>query len=533
MHLTTHTIRAALIVASLSTAACTSLAPPKELIASSPQDTVQRFVIRADTQYPRGPNSSDEPALSKQLMTEQDNAINDWRNASGGTIPVFLNGDVTEFGHGREWDVMFQHLARVPGTYWSLGNHDYQNNVGKCANNGCARDSIQHLEAAVRGWQVDAFHLTDEDRPDYRRWTGSYGYSKTIGSIMFIQLNDHYNYTNSFSSNSSPIYPREVRFEITSSLTWLEQQMAVANKNGKYIVINLHRSPGDATFGSAADRTRFYNLVKQYRVLSIFHGHHHNVGIKQPIGDTPVYDAGASFKRGFLTAELDEGQGHLVVNVVTNNDTDNATPTTTPLHLLPPPPTFNFSTQPGGNAISGLLMYENRPRDVRLPFVEISLNGQPFTRHNLSNNATPLYDLRPDTQYDYVIRVYQREGQAADREDKGSFTTPALEKPPIDLCVDNLNGDLGTLMLKWKDPIPNFRMPYYIQVEATEPGKPLWVVRSVADDNRSNTQTVLFGLYGRNPFAMNYTVYYWSSSEGHSPRVQLAGEDIFKSGCQY
>lgn len=96
-----------------------------------------------------------------------------------------------------------------------FGNHDYQNNVGKCANNGCARDSIQHLEAAVRGWQVDAFHLTDEDRPDYRRWTGSYGYSKTIGSIMFIQLNDHYNYTNSFSSNSSPIYPREVRFEIT------------------------------------------------------------------------------------------------------------------------------------------------------------------------------------------------------------------------------------------------------------------------------------------------------------------------------
>ncbi|RPD92150.1 hypothetical protein EGN69_17855 [Pseudomonas monteilii] len=236
--------------------------------------------------------------------------------------PCFLNGDVTEFGHGSEWGVMFQHLATVPGTYWSLGNHDYQNNVGKCANNGCARDSIQHLEAAVRGWQVDAFHITDEDRPDYRRWTGSYGYSKTIGSIMFIQLNDHYNYTNSFSSNSSPLHPREVRFEITSSLAWLEQQMEVANKNGKYIVINMHRSPGDATFGSAADRNRFYNLVKQYRVLSIFHGHHHNVGVKQPIGDTPVYDAGASFRRGFLTAELDEGEAVWL---------SMSSPTTTPI----------------------------------------------------------------------------------------------------------------------------------------------------------------------------------------------------------
>ena len=101
------------------------------------------------------------------------------------------------------------------------------------------------------------------------------------------------------------------------------------------------------------------------------------------------------------------------------------------------------------------------------------------------------------------------------------------------MCVDNFNGVLGTLTLKWKDPTPNFRMPYYIQVEATEPDKPLWVVRSVADDNRSKTQTVFFGLYGRNPLAMNYTVYYWSSSEGHSPLAQLAGKDIFKSGCRY
>lgn len=89
------------------------------------------------------------------------------------------------------------------------------------------------------------------------------------------------------------------------------------------------------------------------------------------------------------------------------------------------------------------------------------------------------------------------------------------------------------MTLKWKDPNPNFRIPYYIQVEATEPDKPLWVVRSVADDNRSTTQTIFFGLYGRDPFAMNYNVYYWSSSEGHSPLAQLAGKDIFKSGCRY
>lgn len=150
----THTVRATLIAAGLSAVAHAALPAPTALDTSSPQDEVQRFVIRADTQYPRGPDSANQPEESTRLMTEQDNAINQWRNSFGGNIPVFLNGDVTEFGHGREWSKMFEHLARVPGTYWGLGNHDYENNVDDCANNGCARDSIQHLEAAVAGGRL-------------------------------------------------------------------------------------------------------------------------------------------------------------------------------------------------------------------------------------------------------------------------------------------------------------------------------------------------------------------------------------------
>ncbi|MFK0038166.1 metallophosphoesterase [Pseudomonas monteilii] len=529
----THTVRATLIAAGLSAVAHAALPAPTALDTSSPQDEVQRFVIRADTQYPRGPDSANQPEESTRLMTEQDNAINQWRNSFGGNIPVFLNGDVTEFGHGPEWSKMFEHLARVPGTYWGLGNHDYENNVDDCANNGCARDSIQHLEAAVAGWQVDSFHIAKEDKPDYLRWTGSFGYSKTIGSITFIQLNNHFNYTKSFSSNGSLIFPRKIHFDITASLDWLEQQMEAATKNGKYIVINLHRPPTDSTFGSEADRNRFYSLVNQYRVLSIFHGHTHYAGKRTAIGDTPVYDAGSSFLRGFLTAELDEGQDSLVVRVATDNDIENAKAYSTPLHLLPPAPTFQFSTQPSGDAIQGLVMYANRPRDTRLPFVQISLNGLPFKRYDSSNNAALLYDLRPNTLYRYTIRIYQAEGQAPAREDKGTFTTPALAKAPTDLCADDIDGDAGTLRLKWKNPSPNFRMPYYIQVEATEPGKPLWVLRSIADDRRSTTETVSYQYHGRDPFAMTYHVFYWSASEGHSGKAQLAGKDIWASGCQY
>ncbi|HDS1820212.1 TPA: metallophosphoesterase [Pseudomonas putida] len=521
----------ALIIAGLSTAACTALPPPPVVNASQPQDNIQRFVIRADTQYPRGPDSANQPDVSKRLMTEQDNAINGWRNSFGGTIPVFLNGDVTEFGHGSEWNVIFQHLAKVPGTYWGLGNHDYENNVNDCANNGCARDSIQHLESAVSGWQVDSFHIAKENKPDYSRWTGSFGYSKTIGSTMFIQLNNHYNYTNNFSSGGT--ISKKKYFDITSSLTWLEQQMAEANKNGKYIIINLHREPSDSKFGSEDDRKRFYDLVKQYRVLSIFHGHTHVAQKETSIHDTPLYAAGASFRRNFLTAELDEAQDRLVVRIAQNNDVANAQITTTPLHLIPPPPTFSFENQDDGKAIQGLILYANRPRDVRLPFVEISLNGLPFNRLEMSNNAAILRNLLPQTQYPYAIRVYKTAGGPLVREDTGTFTTPKIAAQPTDLCVDNLDGVNGRLTLKWKHPVPNFSMPYYIQVEATQPAHPLWVLRSVADDDRSTTQTVQFKYFGRDPFAMTYSVYYWSSANGRSATATLEGKDIWTSGCQY
>ena len=178
-------------------------------------------------------------------------------------------------------------------------------------------------------------------------------------------------------------------------------------------------------------------------------------------------------------------------------------------------------------------MYNNRPRDTRLPFVDISLDGLPFKRFDISNNAAVLYDLRPNTQYRYTIKIYRAEGQAPAREDKGTFTTPALAKAPTDLCADYMDGEAGTLRLKWKNPSPNFRMPYYIQVEATEPGKPLWVLRSVGADRRSTTETVNYQYHGRDPFAMTYHVFYWSASEGHSGRAQLAGKDIWTSGCQY
>jgi inactivated superfamily I helicase len=71
-------------------------------------------------------------------------------------VPVVVNGDITEYGHGNErsaMQAMFRKMAAgvggpllLPG----LGNHDYENNVDDCSNNGCARDAVCDHIAWVR-----------------------------------------------------------------------------------------------------------------------------------------------------------------------------------------------------------------------------------------------------------------------------------------------------------------------------------------------------------------------------------------------
>ncbi len=516
-----HWLKATVLIAS----ALPGFAPARAADTYAPPaaDNVQRFVIRSDTQYPRTKDSSDDPKESLRLLIAQDEAIDNWRNRFSATVPIFLNGDVTEFGHGLEWGTMKARLAAMHPTYFGLGNHDYDNNVDDCANNGCARDSLDFLYEKIGVWDVDAKHV------DFlrNRYTGSYSYSKTFGDITFIQLNNHYNYSVSFSTGIGT----KTYYDITPSLRWLEGEMARANDNGKLIVINMHRPPGDSTYGTAADREKFYSLVKQYKALAIFQGHTHSAGKKASIGITPVFDSGASFMKTFLTAEADKEKNTFTTYLASDNQVADAPLDRIEIQQLPPEPKLSFKTQPDGKAIVAIIEYDNTPRDKTLSSLELSLNGGAFEQVRGGDNVFLHYDLRPETTYTYRMNIHTTDPNVADRTDSGTFTTPKLQQMPREFCVDYI--DESILRLKWKHPEPNFLMPYYIQVEATEDGHPLWIIRSIAHDNRSTTQTIPFREKGRDPLAVRYNVYYWSAKEGTSPNAILEGKDLLKSGCQY
>src|SRR5690606_7895423 len=119
---------------------------------SSSEPVLQDFVFISDTQHPwteksdsGEPESNDEKVRrSKLFINRQALATMEYRMEFGGldNVPLFLNGDITAFGHGGERDYMYDHPFKDfyrRNFYANLGNHDYQNNVNDCANNGCAR----------------------------------------------------------------------------------------------------------------------------------------------------------------------------------------------------------------------------------------------------------------------------------------------------------------------------------------------------------------------------------------------------------
>lgn len=483
------------------------------------------FVLRSDTQFDRTEGNGD----ARTLLAAQGRAINAWRDAHGGSIPVFVNGDITEFGHGRQWDVMHDHFKSVPQSYWGLGNHDYDNNVNDCAQNGCARDSLLHLESAVGRWGVDAFDLSKQNRPSAVEYSGSFAYSKTIGDITFIQLNNHFGYRVQFESR--PFLGTARRFAIATSLPWLEKQLKAATEAGKFVVINQHRPPRYYDGGNPGeDLNKFIELVKRYRVLAVFHGHTHGAGKGQSIGETPVVDSGASFNKTFLVATVDRKSNQFRVQLARNNAVEEAPLLTVPLRSLSPPYTEAGISPAGGAQV--LFVFGDNPRETALKRVEVDIGGTTHKFDVATRSIVQVNGLENNRRYDYVLRAYRAVDGRLEAEFQGSVNTRSGGNPPRNLCVGHWDATSGWFNLEWQDPIPRFPIPYSIRVEAIETGKDAWILRSLTDTSRRTQQRVQYKLMGRDPFAMTYAVHYWSAGWGTSPVATLDGKDLLKSGCQ-
>ncbi len=281
-----------------------------------------KFLVAADPQYPRvtrpdgteGEDMDASTAKLKNIFT----IIAALRN-SPAYVPVIINGDVTEFGHGMERRNLQNLLPLMHGGvggplfFPGLGNHDYENNVNDCANNGCARDSVCDLVKWTQDFHSSALAPSFMDykySEDLMR--GSLSYSVTIGRLHFIQLNNYIAYRTTFKSKVDGLHG-EATYRIDPSIRWLEGDLREARKAGLIIFMNMHKR---IDWSSGEYDTKIKQLVEDYGVSAIFAGHFHQEQgyyINSRFGSVPIFQSGALFDQRLL--QVDYNTDTLTANV--------------------------------------------------------------------------------------------------------------------------------------------------------------------------------------------------------------------------
>lgn len=298
--------------------------------AQAATDMPKHMVFASDTQYPwtdktdsREPESdSDFKERSKWLVENQLASIAEFRNQHGSQaqVPLMINGDITAFGHGWQRSYMKATLNKYfAGDYlYGLGNHDYENNVDDCFTNSCAAGSIVEFKEHHER-KVDNFDLKIASGFLGKTYSGSLAYSKNIGEVHMVQLNNEPTYT---ARIAHPLNP--TTFEINDALDWLETDLRLARASGYAIIINMHK-PLDHK-GSYTQQKRFRDMVNKYQVTAIFAGHlHKDGGDAYQEGNVPVYLSGSTSQQTYLTASFTEDRKHLQVYLVENNQWRNRT----------------------------------------------------------------------------------------------------------------------------------------------------------------------------------------------------------------
>lgn len=256
-----------------------------------------------------------EEAVNKNLWLDASfNSFVDFikqkRSGSSSYVPLLVNGDMTDYGHGDERSAMRERMKKMPSSMSGplmlpgLGNHDYDQNVDNCANNGCARDAVCDHITWVKAIQGKArnFNFDYSWNASSKTHTGSLAYSLDFGKVHVVQLNLSPTYTRSFSTGIAD----KVHFNITASLQWLERDLRAAKARGQYTIINLHKSPGQ--------QAELIRMMEANNVVAVFVGHlHRKLGREGSIGKIPLFYSGGILAKTFLKVDFPWPEHRMVV----------------------------------------------------------------------------------------------------------------------------------------------------------------------------------------------------------------------------
>jgi len=298
-------------------------------------DTPTYMVFASDPQYPwtessddgREESSSDRDKRSKWLIETQYSDIASFRknfSTDPAHIPVMINGDMTAFGHGGERSTTRSILDKqLGGIYdYGLGNHDYENNVDDCFLNNCAAGSVVDFKDRYFGKLSTLDLKLSEEGSIAKGVFGSLAYSKVMGDVHLVQLNNEPTYETNFIAWNWGVPSSYV---ISQSLDWLEADLKEARDKGRIIILNMHKP--DRWKGSAGQISRFKSMIKRYNVTAVFAGHLHTEpgryagwNSRDYFDDVPVFLSGAASSQAYLITEFSRDRKTLTVYQVSNNN---------------------------------------------------------------------------------------------------------------------------------------------------------------------------------------------------------------------
>lgn len=292
--------------------------------------TLQKMLIASDPQAFRvkAENGEGEVVPSGRWKRVTDAMADILRAERAGShyVPLIINGDITEYGHGNERSAFREFVRKTltvnsgtkggPLFFPGLGNHDYSNNLNNCANNGCARDAVCDNIIWTRAIKQQTIGMNFDHTYSQNVHKGSLSYSFDVGKVHVVQLHNEPTYTATFETGGSFWAPGEKRrFEITSSLAWLKKDLAAAKARGQYTIINMHK-PSDWS-DATVYRTEFKQMINDHRVIAVFAGHYHwSLGkMDYPaFGKVPVFLSGAIMHNNYLRLMFDWRKHELQVS---------------------------------------------------------------------------------------------------------------------------------------------------------------------------------------------------------------------------
>ncbi|OUB60314.1 metallophosphoesterase family protein [Bacillus thuringiensis] len=263
-------------------------------------------------------DQSKKEQRSEALILQQYSNINMYTDTVQ-DASVLINGDMTAFGHDDIWNPQWRKIKEFLGFlkrpyYFGLGNHDIQNNLNDCANNGCFKNSLENLISHVQGHRLPSSQFDYRTEPGDTHWgfpvtrhLGSFAYAVNFGAICSIQLQNF----PTMEARAEPSLTNHNEFHIFENFDWVKNQLETAKRNGKIIIINVHQH--DMLY----DQYKY--LFQQYGVAAIFAGHlHTRFGYQTSFNGIPVFLSGGASQRTYLI--LEQFSDRLNIYSVTCND---------------------------------------------------------------------------------------------------------------------------------------------------------------------------------------------------------------------